>query len=212
MMNGRSGWPNELRQARCSCVDFQEMVPPARFELTTCGLGNRRSILLSYGGTARLRRFCGFSASAPSATDAIACGYDGHMIGHNQFRSCAAPGPATMPNQRAASATLVRSRRLVRRIDPFSRILKARSAPRGMSEWQATPASFGYGRAEVASCTVLRANGLAWRLKHPCLSRCSTSPPSRLRRAVPGPDRRLAAEVATARRSRGRHWAQVTSC
>ena len=27
------------------------LVPPARFELTACGLGNRRSILLSYGGT-----------------------------------------------------------------------------------------------------------------------------------------------------------------
>ena|GEM_PF-4569945 len=26
------------------------MVPPERLELPTCGLGNRRSVLLSYGG------------------------------------------------------------------------------------------------------------------------------------------------------------------
>lgn len=31
------------------------MVPPARFELTACGLGNRRSIRLSYGGSAVVR-------------------------------------------------------------------------------------------------------------------------------------------------------------
>lgn len=31
------------------------VVPPARFELTACGLGNRRSIRLSYGGTGCLR-------------------------------------------------------------------------------------------------------------------------------------------------------------
>ena len=29
----------------------EKMVPPRRFERPTCGLGNRRSIHLSYGGT-----------------------------------------------------------------------------------------------------------------------------------------------------------------
>ncbi len=35
-------------------------MPPARFELTTCGLGNRRSILLSYGGDGGFPRFLAF--------------------------------------------------------------------------------------------------------------------------------------------------------
>ncbi len=32
----------------------EKLVPPARFELTACGLGNRRSIRLSYGGALAL--------------------------------------------------------------------------------------------------------------------------------------------------------------
>ena len=33
-----------------TCVSRWRLVPPGRFELPTCGLGNRRSIQLSYRG------------------------------------------------------------------------------------------------------------------------------------------------------------------
>ena len=50
----RSDNERQRKNALSLAEAVQEMVTPGRFELPTCGLGNRRAIHLSYGAILRL--------------------------------------------------------------------------------------------------------------------------------------------------------------
>lgn len=60
----------------CSTPELLKLVPPAGFEPATYGLGNHRSVLLSYGGLwlpCRTRRILAALVAASSALNQVGC-------------------------------------------------------------------------------------------------------------------------------------------